>query len=92
MQVGHSGSGVDYVVSWLRLLLTFRILPGKQFSVLQKRVATRSVKKGLGIPNRQRQIRKTLTGLPCLPSSEMEEMTHVDAWNRQRSSATHIQS
>ena len=85
MQVGHSESGVDLFGFWLRLFLIFRILPIRQYSVLQKRVATRSVKKGLGNPNRQAQIRKTLTGLPCLPSSEMKKKTHVDAWNRQHS-------
>lgn len=78
MQEWHSESGVDFVGSWLRLFLIFRILPGRQFSVLQKRVATRSVKKGLGIPNRQAQIRKTLTGLPCLPSSEMKKIAYLD--------------
>lgn len=84
MQEWHSGSGVDFVGAWLRLFLIFRILCQESNSAFcKKRVATRSVKKGLGIPNRQRQIRKTLTGLPCLPSSEMRLYEYLDVNFRQ---------
>jgi hypothetical protein len=55
----------------------------KRNSVLQKRVATRSVKKGLGIPNMQAHRKTLWMEMHCLPSSEMKKKAYLDVYNRQ---------
>jgi len=63
----------------------FRKMPSRYFSVSQKRVATRSVKKGLGIPNKQAQIRKPLRVCPAcqLVKVKMSKITLFDGLDRQ---------
>lgn len=76
-------SDTDFIGVWLRLFLLFWRMPLRHFSVLQKRVATRSVKKGLGIPNKQAQIRKPLRVCPACRLVKKKKGV-LDAKTRQR--------
>ena len=60
------------------LFLFLEVVAVRHISVLQKRVATRSVKKGFGDPQQASASEEKWTEMPCLQTCETEK--NVKTW------------